>query len=181
VIVQPADPLPVGDDRVVLRRFSPADLAAFQAYRHDAELGRFQGWTAQNDDDALEFITTMAQAPLFQPGEWIQLAIEDKASGSMVGDVGIFVADDAQSAEIGFTLARPAQGMGFATRAVRLAIRLVFEHTPVREITGVTDARNAASIRLLERVGMQRRSTQDARFKGEPCQEHTYDIARPEP
>jgi RimJ/RimL family protein N-acetyltransferase len=170
--------VPVGDGRVCLRRFSAADLAAFQAYRSDEALVRFQGWSVQSDHDALQFILAMADAPLFRPGHWIQLAIEDMGTGAMVGDVGVFIADDSRQAEVGFTLSRPAQGKGLATRAVGLAIRLVFEHTQVVEIIGITDTRNTASVRVLERLGMQRRATEDADFKGEACQEHTYVLGR---
>ena len=176
--LRPVQPLPVSDDGVCLRRFSPDDLAGFQAYRRDEELARFQGWSVQGDREALEFILAMAEAPLFRPGHWTQLAIEDTTSGALVGDIGIFIDEDAGQAELGFTLGRPAQGKGLGALAVRLAVRLVFESTPVSEILGVTDTWNTASIRLRERDGMQRRSTQGATFKGEPCEEHTYVVAR---
>lgn len=174
----PKDSLPFSDDRVSLRRVSPADLAAFQSYRNDVDLGRFQGWSPQGDQEALVFIIEMAGAPLFQPDHWIQLAIEDTASSSMIGDLGVFISNDEQQAEIGFTLSRPAQGMGLATRAVRLAVALILRSTQVRQIVGVTDTRNLASAKLLERVGMQKRETLTAVFKGEPCHEHIYVISR---
>ena len=172
------NPLPFSSDRVSLRRFSPGDLTAFQTYRHDAELGRFQGWSSQSDREALQFIVEMAEAPLFLPDHWNQLVIEDVALGSMVGDLGIFTSKDGQQAEIGFTLSRQAQGVGLATQATRLAISLIFESTAVQQILGITDTRNLASAKLLERVGMRRRETRSGLFKGLPCQEYVYAISR---
>jgi hypothetical protein len=44
-----------------LRRFRDSDLAAFQAYRHDPEVGRWQGWTPGPDALALDFLRRMAE------------------------------------------------------------------------------------------------------------------------
>jgi RimJ/RimL family protein N-acetyltransferase len=73
---------------------------------------------------------------------------------------------------------RAAQGRGLGTAAARAAIELLFEHTPVQQIIAITDARNAPSMRLLDRVGMTRVATQTAVFRGEPCTEHRYSLTR---
>ncbi len=62
--------------------------------------------------------------------------------------------------------------------AVCEAISLVFAATDVDRILGVTDARNHASIRLLERVGMHKTETTSAVFRGEQCIEHVYAVLR---
>jgi RimJ/RimL family protein N-acetyltransferase len=61
---------------------------------------------------------------------------------------------------------------------VQAAIGLVFDHTAAVRVIGITDARNHASIRLLQRIGMQRVETRDAVFRGEPCTEHVYAVSR---
>lgn len=174
-----ADPLPVAGDRVVLRRVVRADLAAFQAYRHDAEVGRYQGWTPMTDAQALTFIDEMATAPLFPAGAWVQIGIAARASGALIGDLGARVAADGASAEIGFTLARPVQGRGLGGEAVGLALALLFGRTGIARVEAITDARNASSIRLLERAGFRRAATADAVFRGERCVEHHYRLDRP--
>ena len=173
-----SEPFPVNGQRVVLRRLVAADLPAFQQYRSDDELGRYQGWSPMSDADAAEFIARMGSAAAFEPGAWLQIAIA-APTGKLVGDIGLHLSADAGEAELGFTLERSAQGQGMATEAVRLAIDLLFEQTTAARIVGVTDARNDSSMRLLERVGMTRIRTQQAMFRGEPCVEHTYCIARP--
>lgn len=165
-------------DRVVLRRLQTADLADFQAYRHDPALGVYQGWEATSDAQALAFLRDVETSPLLRPGAWSQIAIADRHSLRLLGDIGLFVDEAQRHAEIGFTLARAHQGRGLATEAVRAAIDLVFEHTGVGQIQGVTDIRNGASIRLLERVGLRLASTSPAVFRGEPCTEHTFVLDR---
>jgi len=170
--------LPRHAEGVLLRRFAPSDLREFQAYRSDAELARYQGWSAQPDDEAAEFLARMAGARLFQPGQWTQVAIVERATQALIGDIGIFIRDDALEAEIGFTLRREYQGRGLAVAAVGAAIDLVFEETHAARVLGVTDARNLPSIRLLQRVGMHMTESRETVFRGEPIVEHVYAMPR---
>lgn len=163
---------------MTLRRLRPGDLADFQAYRHDPEVGRWQGWQPQGDAQALAFLTEMAACPLFAPGQWTQLGIADALTDQLIGDVGICISDDGQAAEFGFSLARAAQGRGLASAAVREAAALVFAQTAVQRIHAQTDRRNLACLRLLERLGAVKLAEIATEFRGEPCVEIRYELAR---
>ena len=170
--------LPRAGQRIVLRRLRADDLQAFQAYRHDPAVARYQGWTAQGDDAANAFFEDMYRMKLLQRGAWTQLAIARREDDGLIGDIGIRVAEDGSEAEIGFTLGRTAQRQGLATEAVTEACTLIFERTEARRILAITDSRNTSAIRLVERIGMRRISTDDAVFRGEPCVEYTYELPR---
>ena len=172
------DSLPRFGHRIALRRLFSADLSDFQNYRHDKDVGRFQGWTPQTDEEALAFITAMSSAILFRSGEWVQLGIADRGTNALIGDIGIRVSVEAKEAEIGFTLVAQVQRRGLATEAVTEAIALIFEQTKVGRVVAITDARNLPSIRLLERLGMHRIASENAVFQGEPCIEYVYELAR---
>lgn len=173
------DPLPVTCGRVVLRRLAPSDLVRFQRYRTDPDVGRYQGWSPMSDPEAVAFLAAMNDSPFCPPGDWFQFGIAEPLAGILIGDIGIRVSTARHEAEIGFTLAPAFQGRGLATEAVRSAIALLFDTTPVARIVAVTDTRNQPSIRLLERVGLQRTRTRNAVFHGKPCSEHVYAISRP--
>jgi RimJ/RimL family protein N-acetyltransferase len=162
----------------LLRRLHGSDLAAFQAYRSIPELGRFQGWSAMSEGEALAFLDEMSTIPLFSLGEWVQLGIAESATNRLIGDIGVFLAGDGQSAEVGFTLEPAAQGRGVAAAAVRGALELLFAATDVQRVLGVTDTRNLASVRLLERVGFKYSGQSNTVFRGEPCSEATYVLLR---
>jgi len=159
-----------------LRRLHPRDLAAFQAYRSIPELGRYQGWSPMSDADALAFLDEMHRAPLFTPGQWIQLGIAEPQADALVGDIGLHLSEDGASGEVGFTLQPSAQGCGLAGRAVREAIQLLFATTRVTRVFGITDERNLPSIRLLARLGFDFIESRQVVFRGEPCTEwvHVY-------
>ena len=170
--------LPRAGANFILRRLSDDDLSVFQAYRHDVELGRYQGWSPMTDAEAQAFLLEMASAPLLQPGSWTQIGIAEPDNQCLIGDVGLFLGEDESFAEIGFTLARKAQGRGVATAAICEAIRLVFECSAADRLIGITDSRNLASVRLLERVGMRKVETRNVVFRDEPCVELVYQVFR---
>ena len=174
----PSDPLPRGTPRIVLRRLELADLARFQAYRRDSEVGEFQGWEPQPDDEAARFIEDMSDVGLFTRGAWVQLGIADQHTDELIGDVGICVSADGEKAEIGFTVAPCAQGSGLGTEAVREVIGLIFDHTDVSKVVAVIDARNMRAHRLALRAGFQKLESLTTVFRGEPCIEDVWVISR---
>lgn len=165
------DPLPWSSHRLTLRRLRPGDLPAFQAYRHDPDVGRYQGWEPASDEESLAFLTEMARAPFGRPGEWLQIAIADGVDDRLLGDVYVHLMAVGREAEFGITLARSAQGRGFAEEAARALIDGLGEHTAVRRLIAITDVRNVASARLLRRLGMTLEVEASAEFRGEPCRE----------
>jgi RimJ/RimL family protein N-acetyltransferase len=172
--------LPISFSGGLLRRVLPSDLPAFQAYRAIPELGRYQAWSPMSETEALAFLNEMHTAHLFTPGKWLQLGIVEPGTERLIGDIGLFLAADERTAEIGFTLEPPAQGRGIATAAVRAALQLLFAATAVQHVLGITDSRNTASVRLLKRAGFQHKESRHASFRGEPCSEDVYVLPRNE-
>jgi RimJ/RimL family protein N-acetyltransferase len=164
-----------------LRRLSPSDLAAFQAYRSIPELGRYQGWSPMPDAEALEFLDEVHRATLFTPGHWVQLGIAEPESDALVGDIGLYLSEDGTSGEVGFTLQPASQGRGVATLAVCEALQLFFSATSVTSVLGTTDERNLPSIKLLERLGFEFIESRSVMFRVEPCTERVYALPRRSP
>ena len=175
LISRAADPLPREGARVVLRRLRTDDLTAFQAYRADPEVGRFQGWSPMPVSAANAFLAGMNGARFGIPGEWFQLGIAERGTDRLIGDIGFCICGpDNQHAEFGFSLAREFQGRGLAGEAMDMMIDLLFERTGVARAVAITDARNQACIRLLQRLRMRWVSEVPGVFRGEPCVKQVY-------
>jgi RimJ/RimL family protein N-acetyltransferase len=163
-----------------VRLLQERDVERFHAYRSDAALATYQGWSPMNIRSARRFIEEMASVSGLRRADWVQLGIAEAATDVLVGDVGLYLEPDESTVEIGFTLDREAQGTGHATRGVQASLSLVFAATAANVVRAVTDARNAKSIRVLERVGFARSHARQAVFKGEPCTELVYVCNRPD-
>lgn len=150
-------PLILQTPRLLLRRLELADAAALFAYRSAPEVLRFQLWEPQDVAAVRAFIADLLVLELATPGSWYQLAITLRESKTLIGDLGLhFPLDEPQQAEIGITLAPAWQGQGYATEALTAALAYLFDTLECHRVYARADARNRASIALLERVGMRR-------------------------
>ncbi len=167
--------------RLVLRRFHATDIETFVRYRADPAVTRFQSWEDFSAADGQEFFAWISTQHPDTSGEWFQFAIELAATGAMIGDCALHaLADEPQEVEIGFTLAPSHQGRGYATEAVACLLDHVFGPLAKERATAITDARNAASIAVLERLGFVRDPAprEPVILKGEACDEYLYNLRR---
>jgi len=157
--------------RLVLRPFEVDDLAAFVGYRSDPEVARYQSWEpTYSVEDAHRFLDSQKGLAFGQPGEWLQLAILDRAAGTLHGDCGVRVlTEQPATAEIGVTLARSSQGKGVATEALTAVLESLFEQHGMHRVFAETDDRNRAVGRLFGRLGLrcEARLVEADWFKGE--------------
>jgi RimJ/RimL family protein N-acetyltransferase len=172
------DVLPVFTERLILRRLQEKDIEALIAYRSDPEIARYQNWTEISEAEARTLVREKQRTPFGILGAWLQIAIALRETDALIGDIGVCIDQNGQSAEIGFTLSGSHQGRGFATEAVSRVIELLFDETEIKRIEGVTDTRNTSSIALLQRLGMKLEKTEEALFKGETCHEHRFVLTR---
>ncbi|MEU3792927.1 GNAT family protein [Streptomyces fructofermentans] len=139
--------------RLVLRRFRAEDAAPLAAYRSDPQVARYQGWTAPLPPGTAErTVRDFASGSPDEPG-WFQYAVELKADRGLVGDVGLRLHENLMQADLGFTLARDRQGLGYAGEAVRAVLDDVFGRRGLHRVSAECDARNDRSARLLRRLG----------------------------
>ncbi|RPH61427.1 MAG: N-acetyltransferase [Chloroflexi bacterium] len=155
--------------RLLIRHFRDSDLEPFLAYRNDPNVARYQGWSAPYArESALDFIAGMVDKQP-APGEWLQLALESKETGAVLGDVAFHIMEsDPRQAYLGYTLSRAAWGQGFAMEAVRRLLDYLFGELNLHRIVAECDVENTASLRLLERTGFRREAhlVENVWFKG---------------
>jgi RimJ/RimL family protein N-acetyltransferase len=165
-------------DRLLLRRFRADDAPAVAAYRSEPDVARYQGWDAPFPLDAAErFVAAVAERDPRDEG-WFQYAIERRADGALIGDVGVNRRDGGRQAELGFTLATAFQRQGYAAEAVRRVVDHLLVEEGLHRLHAALDARNDRSARLLERLGWRREAyeVQSAFWKGEWTDDVRYAV-----
>lgn len=157
-------PLPLDAGPVKLRLLRSTDLEPFLAYRSDPDVARYQGWRAMDREAALGFLREVEAPGPWQVGEWQQIAIARTADDVLVGDIGL-LREEAQQVQLGISLARDAQGQGRASAALQALIGAL----PGVRLRAISDARNAASLRLFTRLGFAELGREAVVVKGEAC------------
>lgn len=161
--------LPITTDRVTLRRLTDADADDLLAYHSKHDVARYLLVEALDRDGVLAKIARHApQTGLDTKARAIAVAVEYE--GVVVGDIGIWLLDDTDAkAEIGWVFSPRVAGRGLATEAASALIDAVFDTYPLHRLEAQMDARNEASARLCERLGMTREAhlRQDFWSKGE--------------
>jgi len=160
----------VATARLRLRRFRDGDLDAFQAYRSDPDVARYQSWdTPYSRADAEAFLAEMMATHPDTPGQWFQFAVADLEHDRLLGDVALFCDETGPEAEIGYSLAPEATGRGYASEAVAAVLDYALPGRRKSLVRAWADTRNARSLALLARLGFEKPDEPFRRswFKGE--------------
>ncbi len=95
-------------------------------------------------------------------------------TGTFIGFVGLRDVPDnlsfAPGVEVGWRLARPFWGRGYATEAASAALTFGFETVGLTEIVSYTSAINLRSRRVMERLGMSRNPATTSNTRTSPRQ-----------
>lgn len=147
-------------ERLLIRPMIESDAADLALRRSDPEVARFQSWTTPySREQAVELIASVIEIGRPTPGHWFQFALDRTEDGATVGDIAFHIADDGRNGEIGFTLHRWAWGNGYALEAASAIVGYAFSQLGLHRVEASVDPRNAASVRLLERLGMRHEGT----------------------
>ncbi|XRQ14404.1 GNAT family N-acetyltransferase, partial [Actinomadura welshii] len=144
-------------ERLLLRRWEDRDREPFAAVNADPEvMEHFPAPLTRRESDAL-VDTFQARFKKDGFGFWV---LESAGTGEFIGFTGIsavrFPAPFAPAVEIGWRLARPAWGRGYATEAARRALRFAFDERGLGEVVSFTATTNLKSQAVMERLGMTR-------------------------
>lgn len=151
------DALPVLDtERLRLRPVRRTDADhVLEVFGDDAAMRYWSHEPLADLDAAHDYIDRMMSG--FAARTLFQWVIAERESDAMVGTVTLYQWDrQNRRAEVGFMLGRAHWGRGFAQEAVRAVLRFAFDRMDLHRVEADTHPDNAASLRLLERLGFRR-------------------------
>ena len=114
-------------------------------------------------------------APAWDEDGFSFLAVERRSDGVFLGTCGLApIAGDAapeplaSGHQVGWQIRADAWGQGYASEAARALLAFGFEVMGLHRIYARCDARNAASARVMQRLGMRQEAhfREHAQFKG---------------
>jgi len=157
-------------ERLRLRAHRAEDHAECTAIWSDLEVVRHIGGRPFTAEEVWRRLLQYAGLwSLLGYGYW---AVEEKASGRYIGDIGFadFRRDLQPSLEgmleFGWVLAPHAHGKGYASEAVAAAMTWAEQHRPSLRAVCIIDPANQPSIRVAEKAGFKR--WQETTYHGGP-------------
>lgn len=137
-------------ERLVLREYRREDFDVFAAHladpvssAHLVQADRHAAWRI--------FCSQAGLWLIHGAGWW---AVEDKASGRLVGNVGAFFREESTVMELGWNTYRAFWGQGYANEAAGAALNHALQIRREPKVRALIASANGASLRVAERLGM---------------------------
>ena len=152
-----ASPLELHTRRCVLRQWQDSDFEPWARMNADPEVRRYFPEVLDAEQAGAE--ARRCRDAIAQRG-WGMWALEIPSEFRFAGFVGLHVphfdAPFVPAVEIGWRMARAAWGRGFATEAAQAALDFAFDRLALGEVIAMAVPTNAASRRVMDRLGMRR-------------------------
>jgi RimJ/RimL family protein N-acetyltransferase len=139
-------------ERLILRQFHSDDLDAYATICGDLQVMRYIGYgqplTRQESWRNMAMLL----------GHWVLkgyglFALEERASGQLIGRAGVFSPDGWPGDEIGWLLAKEYWGKGYGLEAATAVREWAFDELKLDSMISIIHPENERSIALAERLG----------------------------
>jgi RimJ/RimL family protein N-acetyltransferase len=148
---------PIETKRLLLRPFEEGDFEAMLDIHSRPDVARYLYWGPRGPEEARRSLDEkVTMSAIEKEGDGLALAVVRADTGAMIGEVTLtWRSREYRQGEIGFLIHPDHGGHGFATEAAEAMLALGFGELGLHRIWGSADARNTASAKLMERLGMR--------------------------
>lgn len=151
------DKLLLHTKHLLLRDLVADDWPAVHEYATDPEVVRYMPWGPNTEQQTRDFISSAISQQQEMPRRQYELAVILKEKDQLIGCCGLRLSrPEHKGGDFGYCFNRQFWGQGYATQAARAIVEFGFRRCGLHRIFATCDARNNASRRVLERLGMRR-------------------------
>ena len=148
---------PIETQRLRLRPFTRGDVDAVHDYRRRDDVTRYLYDEPMSRESCTEAVQTrIGQISIENDDDRLFLAVERQDDLAVLGEVCLILRSaSSRQAELGYTFNPVFHGRGYATEAALALLAIGFEAAGMHRIYARCHALNAASRRVMERLGMR--------------------------
>ncbi len=145
-------------ERLILREIRPTDAAFWLRHFSAPDVVEFTAFEGPADLAAAEAEIERYCTRVFREGTGLRWGITLRGNDELIGTLGYhgWIADRDRRAQMGYDLLAEHRGRGIMTEAMRIILAYGFKTMTLNRVEVRIDPRNAASIRLVERLGFHR-------------------------
>lgn len=146
----------ISTPRLLLREFVADDLDAILHYESDPIVVQYVCYGPSTRSECERELKFHIEQQLADTRTFYHLALELRKTQTMIGWCGIKIVNpQSQEGELGYALNRSYWGQGYMAEAAKALVTFGFRDLHLHRIVGTCHPDNLASIRILEKVGMQ--------------------------
>ncbi len=141
-------------ERLRFRQFVDGDLPLLIEQRSDPEVNRYLGGPTRQNAEALATRIKFYMDCYEKFGVGMCPMIW-KETGDIIGSAGLQPLEDTGEIEVGYSIIKKYWGLGIGTEAARGWMEYGFNMMGLERIVAVANVPNAASRRIMEKLGMK--------------------------
>lgn len=141
-------------ERLIIRPFKSSDLQDVFAIYNNEDTCKFLLHNKWTREDMQERFNKKLANNVLSKESMLSLAVLYESK--VVGDLSVWYTDMKDTVEIGYSFSNEVAGRGLATEAVSSLVYKLFNQFNIHRIQANLDARNTASQKLCERIGMRK-------------------------
>jgi len=140
--------------RLILTQFTEADAELIFSLNNDYEIVKYVHESVLTCEEQAKKIITEIILPQYKNnlGRW---ATYTKSNNEFIGWCGLKYRPELNEIDLGYRLKKSVWGKGYATEAAKHTLDHGFNNLDLTNITGRAHIENIASLKVLEKIGMQ--------------------------
>ena len=154
-------------ERLILRPLSPDDADALHRISNEPNV-RLYLWDDEPVSEATIKGLIARSARTFSKENLGLFGVRIRGNEDLLGFCGFVRLGGVEEPELSYALTQKVWGKGLATEASRTCLRHAFEEAGLERVIACADAPNAASQRVMEKLGMKRLGDINPGAPGEP-------------
>ena len=161
-------------DRLILRKLNVEDADDMYEYASNLKVTRHMTWDEHlSIEQTVFYLLTVEEA--YKKRELLDWAVTLKSNKKMIGTCGFtFWNEMHQYTELGYVISHKFQRQGYATECSRALLKLAFTKMDCHRVEAVCFPENTASIKLLEKLNMQREGLLRSRLSKNGIRHNLY-------
>ena len=147
-------------NRLLLRPFKLTDTKAVGRLAGDFEIADTTLFIPHPYEDGVAEDWIKSHKEMIKKGREIIFAITLRDTNQLIGSIGLTINKEHENAEIGYWIGKPFWNKGYATEAAYAILLYGFGELNLERIHAHYFARNSASGKVMQKLGMQYEGTQ---------------------
>lgn len=147
--------LTIQTKRLLLRPFRYSDLDSIHQYASNPEITKYMLFGPNIYEETSDFVHLIIDTWYKEvPMRHYEMVVEK--DGEILGAVSIHLSEDLKEGEMGWISHKEYWGCGYITEAAKALMEFAIIELKVKKIIAHCDSRNIGSIRVMEKIGLEK-------------------------